>query len=220
MNTRKAIVGTTLLAALAAGLAAVVGVDGPVGAVLLTDSSAAVLAAALIIQSDPDRAPRASVGIALSAALIAAVLMIWHTGTGRPGPIAALSVGVATLTMFVDALARILAMRARGLAHWLPVTILILAASTPFWAAATNSAVGADALVGISPLGYLAAMADYDFLRSTIGYRHSTISGLRYDYPNAGIYTLCLAVAAFALTTVTRLRTTCRSPDGEPEKCQ
>jgi hypothetical protein len=84
-----------------------------------------------------------------------------------------------------------------------PVNVLALlaAAAAPVWlgpwAEATGSAAVAGAVVACSPLSYLAAMLDHDYLRGQWFYAHSPLGGLRFAYPDPlGASAACLALSA------------------------
>lgn len=70
-------------------------------------------------------------------------------------------------------------------AHQLVLVALLLSSSAPLWlgplAAAWPS--GPDVTVKLCPLAYLAAMMEYDVLRSDWFYQHTPLGGMRFDYP-------------------------------------
>lgn len=84
------------------------------------------------------------------------------------------------------------------------VTLLASACSTaPLWLGPLAELAGSnqqlvDAIVAISPLSYLALLADYDYLRSAWFYQHSPFGSLRYNYPS----TLSLTSAYLTLTAL------------------
>jgi hypothetical protein len=97
------------------------------------------------------------------------------------------------------------ALRDRLAAAALALAVAGLATATPLWLgpiaerfAATPVLV--DAIVAVSPLTYLAVLADFDYLRATWFYEHSSLGSLRYDYPAAlsqsVVYALPLVAAA------------------------
>jgi hypothetical protein len=59
-------------------------------------------------------------------------------------------------------------------------------------------------LVAVSPLTYLAVLADHDYLRATWFYEHSALGSLRYDYPSVLSLSLVYALP-FAATAALRL---------------
>ncbi len=219
----NAVVETAVLAATAVGLFVVLGIAQPTGAVMLTGAASTALAASLLTPGVASRPVGHTGRLAVTAALVTVVILLWQTGLARPGPVLSLGVAVGALTLFLGGVARVALRWSETLAHWLPTTVLVVAATVPFWATSVAHRTGADALVGVSPLSYLATIADFDYLRTTPGYRHSTISGLRYDYPNPGVYTLFLIAAAAGLVAGTRNRpprhTVNHSRGGEPEQC-
>lgn len=84
------------------------------------------------------------------------------------------------------------------------VTLLASACSTaPLWLGPLAELAGSnqqlvDAIVAISPLSYLALLADYDYLRSAWFYQHTPFGGLRYNYPS----TISLTSAYLTLTAL------------------
>lgn len=71
---------------------------------------------------------------------------------------------------------------------------LLLAGAAPLWLAPLAGQLAVDAftnlILALSPAGYLAALIDYDALRSGWFYSNTPWGGLRYDYPDPLIQTL------------------------------
>ena len=90
-------------------------------------------------------------------------------------------------------------------AGMLLVTAAALCVCAPLWlgpVAESFAERGAlvNTIVALSPLSYLAALADFDYLRATWFYEHSALGALRYEYPSVWLqsvlYTLPLAATA------------------------
>jgi hypothetical protein len=56
-----------------------------------------------------------------------------------------------------------------------------------------------DFIVAASPASYLAAIMDYDYLRSGWYYQHTPFGGLRFNYPGPGVMTACYIIITLAL---------------------
>jgi len=75
------------------------------------------------------------------------------------------------------------------------VFLIAAACSTaPLWLGPLAELAGShqhlvDAIVAISPLSYLAQLADYDYLRGAWFYQHTPFGGLRYNYPSMSLLT-------------------------------
>jgi len=82
--------------------------------------------------------------------------------------------------------------------------LLMLATFAPLWLGplaaiqADNQSL-IDAIVSMSPVSYLAAVADYDYLRTDWFYQHTPYGGLRYEYPSAAICTIVYQLLAIGL---------------------
>ena len=62
-----------------------------------------------------------------------------------------------------------------------------------------------DSIIAASPVSYLAAIADYDYLRSNWFYQHMPFGGLRFNYPSPSVMTFCYIVITLVLTGATFL---------------
>ena len=63
-----------------------------------------------------------------------------------------------------------------------------------------------DSILAASPVSYLAAIVDYDYLRSSWFYQHMPFGGLRFNYPTAGVMTVCYLVTTLVLAGVNILK--------------
>lgn len=72
-------------------------------------------------------------------------------------------------------------------------------------AEATSHQILVDTIIAASPVSYLAAIADYDYLRSNWFYQHTPFGGLRFNYPSPGVMTFCYIVITLVLTGATFL---------------
>ena len=89
----------------------------------------------------------------------------------------------------------------------LVLTVVILFSSAPVWLGPLMYMHGqneqvVNTIINISPLSYLALMADYDYLRSSWFYQNTPYGGLRYSYltPVVGTayYLLIIGLTIFA----------------------
>lgn len=65
--------------------------------------------------------------------------------------------------------------------------------------AVSHQTLVVDAIIAASPVSYLAALADYDYLRSTWFYQHTPFGGLRFNYPAAGVMTVGYFITSLVL---------------------
>ncbi|MGH0033638.1 MAG: hypothetical protein ACQGVK_01280 [Myxococcota bacterium] len=140
-------------------------------------------------------------GVVVWSALLGAGSGAWVVGdawvggtlpSSVAGPVLGLALGVA-LTLFAlggmnAGLARLSGdpFRARV---WV-LSLLGLSASGPLWLGPLAERLGtwpgvATAIVAMSPISYLAVLADTDYLRGEWFYAHSALGSLRFDYPGA-----------------------------------
>lgn len=56
-----------------------------------------------------------------------------------------------------------------------------------------------DSILAASPVSYLAAIVNYDYLRSSWFYQHMPFGGLRFNYPTAGVMTVCYLITTLVL---------------------
>lgn len=101
-----------------------------------------------------------------------------------------LAVGVAVLSFALAALTRLL-VRVTGEPGrprlWI-VAGLALCAAAPIWLGPLAERLGAapglvDSVIAVSPLSYLAVLAETDYLRVQWFYSHSPLGSLPFDYP-------------------------------------
>jgi hypothetical protein len=141
----------------------------------------------------------------ISAGLAAVVLLV--AGTGTAASVLRLALGVAVLAFFLDRLSRFvsafcdddntganLVLCALGVTAAAPVWLGVWAdyPAEPYW---FNNAV-----IWVSPLSYLAVLAEYDYIRSGWFYVYSPFGSLRYAYPDGVAWSfayLGLGVAAW-----------------------
>lgn len=92
-------------------------------------------------------------------------------------------------------------------ASLLVASLAVACCTAPLWLgplaesqAANQSAV--DTIIAITPLSYLAVLADYDYLRSNWFYQHTPFGTLRYNYPSIMVLTIIyLSLAGILITT-------------------
>lgn len=166
-----------------------------------------VVACALLAMLAVDATPHSTGATLTWAALAALAVLLLAAATGAvEGSAAALAAGVFLL---VGSFGLVLAVAAAALRDRLAAAAVlaalgVLAVAAPIWLgpiaerfAPTGMLV--DGIVAVSPLSYLAVLADHDYLRATWFYEHSAIGSLRYDYPAAVsqsvIYALPFAAA-------------------------
>ena len=82
--------------------------------------------------------------------------------------------------------------------------LLMLASSAPLWLAPVavsfaGSQSVTNVIVGMSPVSYLATVADYDYLRTNWFYQLTPYGGLRYDYPSAAVSTIVYQLLTIGL---------------------
>ena len=73
-------------------------------------------------------------------------------------------------------------------------------------AEATSHQLLVDSIIAVSPVSYLAGIMDFDFLRSSWFYQHTPFSGLRFNYPDTGIVTVCYVITTVVLAGIIILR--------------
>jgi hypothetical protein len=208
-----ALLPVAALALAATVLRAAVGAEDLVrSAELLVLASAATLAGcALVLARAAAAAPTVNAALA-AAALTGLTTLALAAATGAlSGSALALAAGTFVLVgAFGLGLAlAAAALRDRLAAATLLSTIGALAAAAAVWlgpVAERLAPTGAlvSFLVAVSPLTYLAVLADHDYLRATWFYEHSALGSLRYDYPSVLSLSLVYALP-FAATAALRL---------------
>ena len=63
-----------------------------------------------------------------------------------------------------------------------------------------------DSIIAASPVSYLAAITDYDYLRSSWFYQHMPFGGLRFNYPTPGVMTVYYVITTLVLAGANILR--------------
>lgn len=72
--------------------------------------------------------------------------------------------------------------------------------------AASERPAVANVIIAASPASYIAAIIDYDYLRSGWFYRHTPFGGLRFDYPGPGFMTACYLIITSMLAAAAIFR--------------
>lgn len=125
------------------------------------------------------------------------------------------------LTAFVTGV-----LRDRSCADFVVLAFVCLAALSPLWLGPwieifVETGWFTDLVVAISPLTYIAAMMEYDYLRDQWFYTHAPYGGYRFSYPgqfiSSGVYIslgiACRILAAFAWSNTAADRTDPSSGD-------
>lgn len=123
-----------------------------------------------------------------------------------------LAAGVFVLVFMFSSLYLLLqAMLADDAATSMLVVLFIVASSTSvLWLGPVAERLSGDQnlvdnIVSISPLTYLAVLADYDYLRGTWFYQHSSFGSLRFNYPAALTATIAYMVFTGLLLATRRI---------------
>ncbi len=110
-----------------------------------------------------------------------------------------LAMGVGALTFFLAGLHQLLfaAFREHRASRYGVIVTLCLTATAPLWLGPWVDLAGGErnmvnGIIGMSPLTYLATLADYDYLRSQWFYQHTPFGMFRFDYPSWAITTFLL----------------------------
>lgn len=190
----------------------------PAGAALLASGASVVVVAMLLL---PQTRPPHPVRYSLQWSTVAAIATTAVTVAlpGQPAGlsfIGALSVAVWLLTFVVCSLYFLLQSLGGDAqaAQRRLMFIMLLCALAPLWLGPLADRLAAwpaiaDIVVAASPLSYLAAAIDYDFLRSVWFYQHSPLGSLRYEYPSvafASLVYLSLAIIAWLPAAGTTLK--------------
>lgn len=150
--------------------------------------------------------------------VVAACLLYLH-GDFIPGGISAVGVNLALIfavMLLVGAFAGLLIIAdrlfdSRPAACCCVFALAGLAGGAPVWLGpiverAADMQVLADLLIAISPLSYLAVIADFDYLRTPWFYEHSVLGSIRYSYPNPWVLAVVYALTAGIGLALTRRR--------------
>lgn len=171
----------------------------PTKAVLLVCCASTTIAGSLVRPQRSLTGETSSIGPAGRAVLLGAVsglVMVSQTPIVDNLPIIfRLMVAVAILGFVVERATCLLAAVAgseRG-APLIAVAGLGLAGSAPIWLGPWAEYLGtyeqaSNAIIWLSPLTFLAVMADYDYLRNHWFYIYTPFGGLRYAYPGKVTY--------------------------------
>lgn len=188
-----AVLGIVFVAAYAAGALAP---SGPAVTAWICGAAASVVSAHLLA---PYEVFDKSGGLARWLAFIAAVSVVGALAMGLAAPSASGFAALAALSLAIGALLILLGggasligrcLRDRRAGALISLLVALVAAAAPLWAGPWveyfNGAKGfADLVVAVSPLTYLATMADYDYLREHWFYTHTPLAAYRFDYPGA-----------------------------------
>lgn len=113
--------------------------------------------------------------------------------------------GVLILVLLFSAMQRLIRAYTSSYADTMMLFTLITGALfvAPLYMSAvaetTSHQVLVDAIIAASPVSYLAGIADYDYLRSNWFYQHTPFGGLRFNYPNPVLMTICYLATTFVL---------------------
>jgi hypothetical protein len=197
------------LAAVGIVLPSVIAAEPLVRSALLAVTAGAVAAGAWIaLVGEALAAGRATIRAALLWSALAAVATVGvAVADGLDAAMLAVAAGAALLVACFGLLLAwsYACTRDAATASAISITLAGLACAAPIWLGpiaesfAERTAV-VNAIVAVSPLTYLAALADFDYLRATWFYEHSALGALRYEYPSVWLqsvlYALPLAAAA------------------------
>ena len=145
---------------------------------------------------------------ALLVSLCAGMVFYFSTERLTPWP---LLTGVFALTAFASGLTQFLRCAIPSMnAAPLVVTSLLLACLVPVIAGPGleriyDATSAANSVISLSPVTYLSALIDYDYLRSEWFYENTPYGALRYEYPDPTTMTLGLFAATMLLTWTVQL---------------
>jgi squalene-hopene/tetraprenyl-beta-curcumene cyclase len=177
---------------------------------IFTLAAATTLAAWLLIAAGfvMDAPVRSLLRTTVLSPVVATCLFVLH-GQLMPGEIVHFSVDftlVSAVLLLVSAFASLLVIAARLLdsrftACCTAIALAGLSAGAPVWFAPIAERLSdmqflTDLSIAISPLSYLAVIADFDYLRTPWFYAHSALGSIRYSYPNPWILAAAYAVTA------------------------
>lgn len=95
-------------------------------------------------------------------------------------------------------------------AHRAITGLLLLCGTAPLWlgplAGKLAQQAFTDLVLALSPLSYLAGLIGYDLYRGAWFYAHTPLGGLRYEYPDGTLMTLCYCGMAALLLLVGHIR--------------
>lgn len=126
-------------------------------------------------------------------------IMIATPASAFTPAVPSLVVAVGVMVFFMEGLTALLAglLRDRSIAILAVLTLICIAAAVPLWIGPwveyfAGTDWFADLVVAISPLTYLAAMAEYDYLRDQWFYARAPYGAFRFGYPgqlvSSGVY--------------------------------
>jgi len=151
--------------------------------------------------------------VAAAAGFLVLLLFLVSGGPGIRG--LQLAGGVLMLVLLYSAVHGFIGRRAASPARSMMLFTLLAAVflAAPLYlgalavAAAEEPAV-ANLIVAASPASYVAAIIDYDYLRSGWFYQHAPFGGLRFEYPGTGLMTACYLIVTLMLAAAARFKPT------------
>jgi hypothetical protein len=199
------------LAAVGIVLASVIAAEPLVRSAQLTVSAGAVAAGAWIaLAGEVLAAGRATIRAALVwSALAAVATVVVAAADGLDAALLAVAAGAALLVACFGLLLAWVhtCTRDAATASAICITLAGLAGAAPLWLGpiaesfAERTAL-VNAIVAVSPLTYLAALADFDYLRATWFYEHSALGALRYEYPSVWLQSVLYALPLAAVAAL------------------
>jgi len=141
------------------------------------------------------------------------LIIAWLTPLSLLSPILwRITVGLCLLIVTLTAVAGLLTQLTdnhNSITLWITL-LLLITAGTPIWLGPAvelfyleQSTI--NAIITTSPLSYLAALADWDYLRGEWFYRHTPFGGLRFDYPSISITSLIYLTIGLACHYIRRI---------------
>jgi hypothetical protein len=131
-------------------------------------------------------------------------LLMAHLNPGRGG--VHLAGGVLVLVLLMSALQTLIRGFTSSPCAGLTLVSLIVGAflAAPLYLGVvaeqfSDRVLVANIIVAASPLSYFAGIVEFDYLRTTWFYQHTSFGGLRFEYPDAGLITAVYLVIAMAM---------------------
>jgi len=173
------------------------GATGPLS--ILTGATLLAGLLYLLQRSEPLRTLVDQLRFTATAALATLLLLLISSlQPGNSGTLLLQTVALAVLMFAASGMVRLLYRLefSHAGAVLMVIALLLLTASLPLWLGPLIERIApnqplVDALVAISPLSYLAAWDQWDYLRSGWFYRYSPIGSLRFDYPAPLLASAC-----------------------------
>lgn len=159
-----------------------------------------------VCRARPLVVPLLVAGQAAASSLVLLAVLGWfgHGGVAI-GAMLRLALAAAMLAWLITALTQLFRGHASRQAStgWIMLIFATLGLA-PLWGGALVEVVapsgsGADILIGISPITYLAQAAGWDYLRFDWVYRATPLGGMRFEYPDFWLSTLLLGFLALGV---------------------